>query len=206
MNRSISGPLPARRVYESRRKRRWWKMFASPLWLLLAAPALLLPLAAIILLDDEPLPSMVDQAIGALPLPGGVVATTASPLGKASPRLPLGLSLSLYNNSAQADAMRQSKDDSSGGSDYFTKEFAALHPTVLTRDDLLVSDLGFIYSTPLNIDFGVIIFQQFCSSRPGDPFYGVDLNAMPLSLTMRTALAASVSTKGTFALCGSFGR
>ena len=73
---------------------------------------------------------------------------------------------------------------------------------IASHQDLLVSDISLIYTTPFSTELGVILFQEFCSSRPGDPFYGVNINSLPLSLSMRTALASAVVTSGTFNLCG----
>ena len=185
-------------------------MFLSPLWLIIGAPALLLPILALTLWNDEPPPSMVEQAIGALPMPGNDNAGAAAPMGRQARNLPPDVSLSLYANSARADAMRQSKtagsDGQDEGSDYFSREFNLLHPATLAREDLLVSDLSLLYSTPLNVDLGVVIFQEYCSARPGDPFYGVDINTLPLSLGLRTAIARAMASNSGVAVCGQFGR
>ena len=42
----------------------------SPVWLVLAAPALLLPFGVVFLFEDEAMPSLVEQAVSSLPIPG----------------------------------------------------------------------------------------------------------------------------------------
>jgi hypothetical protein len=183
------------------RRRRLWKALASPRTALWAAPALLLPLLAIGLIDDERSASPIEQTIEALPVPVDQEAGTqplspgATPLGAAGTRLPTSVTMPIYNNSAQALAARMAltnvvvSDESQRTQDEMrTSEYDILHPRERMMDDLLVGQVNTLLTSPVAPDISVKIFQEYCNARPGDPYYGVDVTALPIDRDLLSAL------------------
>jgi hypothetical protein len=206
---------PARPTRRRRRKQ-WWKAFASPKWMLMAVPFLLMPLCALALLPPEEIPSPIETAIQALPSAGGVAdidvsKTPASPLG-AGPRLSSSVSLPLYANSAHSQAvvlaLRQAnRAAKSTDGDVFSTEYALLHPPSLSKEDLLIGDLALVSSTPLTMDLSVKIFEEYCNAQVGDAFYDLPIEALPIDPLLRQSLArfANMSDKGG-SFCSRLGR
>jgi hypothetical protein len=153
------------------RRRRWWRKFMSPVWLVLAAPALVLPLLVMILMDDGPAPSMVEQAITALPIPGdasdpeqgrtGRVAV----MGASGGALPASMSARLYSNSARADAARlaQRPEPRNEVVPFPITAYGLLHPRSLAGEDMMVGDFILLIRTPVP-DLSWAIFAAYCSS------------------------------------------
>lgn len=165
--------FPERRTL--RRRKRWWRKFMSPVWLLIAAPALALPLAAVVLFEEEPAPSGVEQAIAALPIPGdGSVpgresnAPRIAALGAPGTQLPSTVSASLYSNSARFSAERLDRrtDPRDAVPDVASISFALLHPRSMADEDMLVGDLALMLSTPAGPDFSWAILNAFCETQP----------------------------------------
>lgn len=192
-------PRPSRR----RRKLQWWRPLASPFVMLLAAPVLLAPVTVLVLLEMPTPPTPIEVAIGALPsVDHSSTADTATLQGG---RLPNNLTSSLYANSAAAAAASLGRADTNARpdtQDYASVEYGALHPQRMARDDFLVGQLAMIYSTPLTMDLSLQLFQEFCNAQPGDAFYGIPLDRLPIDpALLRGLVRYSSSNKGTGLSC-----
>ncbi len=150
-----------------RPRRRWWRKFMSPVWAGIAAPALALPLVAMILMDDGPAPSLVEQAILALPIPGDASDPGQSGrvevAGASGASMPASTTLSLYNNSARAAASRLAQRPEPGNAvpHFAAVSYTLLHPESLAGEDLLIGDVAMVFSTPVP-DLSWAIFSAFC--------------------------------------------
>lgn len=170
-----------------RPRRRWWRKFMSPVWAGFAAPALVLPLLAMILMDDGPAPSMVEQAMSALPIPGDA-SDPEQPgrqgrivvAGASGAAMPSNTMSSLYNNSARADATRiaQRSEPRATGPDVTSISYALLHPRSLAGEDLLIGDFALVLSTPVP-DMSWAIFGAFCRSDATERANLADLRINP---------------------------
>ncbi len=151
----------------------------SPIWLLLGAPALLLPLGILVLIDDDVPVSVVEQAISALPIPGNASdpdaardsggSSRVAALGTDTARMPASTSLTLYNNSARAEAARLGQRDDSPKPravvDLAAITYALLHPRYLAREDMLIGDYTLMMTTPLGSSLGLSLYREFCTAR-----------------------------------------
>ncbi len=197
--------MAAIRPTRRRRKTQWWKSFASPRLMLLAAPILLGPIAALIMFEDEVALSPIDLAIVSLPTAGDAAGGGSSTalLGSAASKLPNNVSLPLFANSARAAATRLARSDAGVAAgdadlDFASAEFAMLHPRTLAKEDLLIGSLAMVYSTPMNMDLSLKLFEEFCNASPEDPFYHVSMTALPIDPNLRLALErySTTATKG----------
>jgi hypothetical protein len=154
---------------------------------------LLLPLLAIAMNGQERAPSPIEQTIESLPVPVDAEAGTqplppgATPLGAAGTRLPTSVTMPIYNNSAQALAARMSvttpmlyHEEKPLQQDAETARYETLHPTERVMDDLLVGQVNTLLTSPVSPDLSLKIFQEFCNSQPGDPYYGVSITNLPI--------------------------
>ncbi len=168
--------------------------------MLIAAPMLIIPLAVLLWLDDEVVPSPIELAIAALPMAGDSTSDTAgaSPLGRIGSRLPNNVTLPLFANSAQVEAGRLGRADSASAAqhtdtDFASAEFAALHPRSLFREDLLIGSLRMVYSLP-NIDLSIKMFEEYCNASPNEASYQVPLAALPIDPSLRQAFGRLATT------------
>ncbi len=196
-------------VYPFRRRKRWWRKFASPRWLLIAAPALLLPLLAVTLFEEDDQPSAIEQALAALPLPGDAVLPAGGKrialLGKDARRVPPSASLQIYNNSARAEAERidQRQTVVAGDEDivdFDSATYAALHPRRLAGEDLMVGDLALLTQS-FAPDLSYIYFLEFCNATPDDRAFNTKLSDLPLSSGVLTALSTLQPGAGLASYC-----
>jgi hypothetical protein len=179
----------------------WWRTFASPKMLLLAAPAMVLPLVIVILSNNPTAPSPVEEAIQQLPVAGGP-STTASPNGNGRAGLPESVSVKLYADSARPDATPQSiaiVDETK--TDIDSAQYAVLHPLSMAREDLMIGQLALVFTSPLDAELSGRIFQEFCNAKPGDPFYNVSLNDLPIDGPLRDALVRWSSGSSSASVC-----
>ena len=189
---SLPGPYPFRR------RRRWWRKFASPRWVMIAAPVLALPVLAMVLFDQPPGPSDIEQAVGALPIAGAAGGHGRfAPLGAEAREVPTTTSASIYANSAVAAAvvMHQRDDNPADRAampfDFITATYAALHPARRAREDLLVGQYALL-RMPLMPDLSLSLLFQYCSSGPDDPGYGTPLDRLPINPNVVAALTSFI--------------
>jgi hypothetical protein len=174
---------------------------ASPRTALWAAPALLLPLFAIALTGQDRAPSPIEQTIESLPVPVDSEAGTqalppgATPLGAAGTRLPTSVTMPIYNNSAQALAARMfltapvvPNEINRTQEQIKTSEYEAVHPQQRMMDDLLVGQVNGLLTSPVAPDISAKIFQEYCNAKPGDPYYGVSLESLPIDRDLLASL------------------
>jgi hypothetical protein len=178
-------------IYPFRSRRRWWRKFASPRWLIYAGPVLLLPVVAVFLFTGDVPPTAIEQAISALPIPGNArdpaVANGGGrlqPLGTAVHQVPPSTSLEIYNRSAVVAAARLDRLDDGPApdediADYIIRTYAALHPQRAAKEDLLVGNYALL-AAPLALDLSRVVFHEFCTAQPGDPGYGTRLSDLPV--------------------------
>jgi len=195
-----------------RRRKRWWRQFMSPVWLALAAPALLLPLGAIFLFEDEAAPSMVEQAISALPIPGdasepgrGANAGRVASFGQGA--MPSTVSATLYSTSARADAARlaQRSEPRDAVPDITTTSYALLHPRSLADEDLLIGDYAMLVSLPGAPDFSWAIFQSFCQAPVNEGDRKVTLAQLPINPQVPAAIVNFLPANEYSKLCPRLG-
>lgn len=193
-----------------RRRKRWWRRFMSPVWLALAAPALVLPLLVMILMEDPAMPSMVEQAISSLPIPGDASDSDqpgrtgrVEVMGASGAAMPSTVAASLYNNSARAAAARlaQRSEPRDAVPDINTLSYALLHPRSLRGEDLLIGDLTLMTSTP-GPDLGWAIFNAYCQSAPTE---GVSLQELPIDQKVVSAIVNFVPVSEYARLCPRLG-
>ena len=196
-----------RPMLRRRRRAQWWKPFASPRLLLVAAPIMLGPLAALFWFEEAAVPTPIELAITSLPTAGNASGTgTARSSDRAllgEGRLPNNVSLSMFANSARVEQSRIARADIAAATrgsdkDFAAAEFAALHPPTMGREDLLIGTLGMVYSTPMNMDLSLKLFEEFCNAMPGDAYYQVSMDSLPIDPNLRRALDrfSSTSTHG----------
>ena len=196
-------------VYPFRRRKRWWRKFASPRWLLIAAPALLLPLLAVALFEDDEQPTPIEQALSALPLPGDAVLPKGgkrfSLLGNTTRGVTPSATLQIYNNSARAEAERIDQRATVGAGDqdivdFDSATYAALHPRSLAGEDLMVGDLALLTQS-FTPDLSYIYFLEFCNATPDDRTYTTKLSDLPLSSGILNALSTLQPGSGLSSYC-----
>jgi hypothetical protein len=197
-----------------RRRKQWWKAFASPRLMVIAVPALIFPLASVAVYESEPAPlSPVEQAIDALPLsPVGASAIGSggpgdvSPLGAGSARLQPALALKLAANSAGSRtavmALRNSElAPQDADRDFSLAEFSLLHPKSRSGDNYLIGDLALVYANPADSNLTADIYNAFCSARPSDPYYMVGVADLPIPLVLKLDIVKWQATPGTNGRC-----
>ncbi len=203
---------PAYHGHRRRRRKQWWKEFTSPVLMVIAVPALIFPIATAIVLrgTDTPL-TPVELTINGLPTAApteGFAETDASPLGAGDARLSLGAALPLYAASARPTAARLAARDSeraASGADrtFALTEFALLHPQARDRDNMLIGDLPLVYDNPATLDLSARIFQEYCTARPGDPYYTLSITALPINPALKAAVIQWEATPGVTSRCPS---
>jgi hypothetical protein len=181
------------------RWRRLAKSLARPQTVLWVAPALLLPFLAMALINEDNGPSPIEQTVAALPIP----VDQSNPAGAAAGGSPFGtgtapppsVTMPIYNKSAlaltvQMQAMNASRwdqpDQPFAMLDH--RDYQELHPASHTQDDLLVGEVNGLLTMPLSADISFKIFQAYCSAQPGDPFYSVDIKALPIDRDLLASL------------------
>jgi hypothetical protein len=204
-------PAPRGHRSRSRRRRQWWKAFASPRWLLAAAPALLLPLLAMFVFDDDPSPSPVEQAVLAMPVAGyaQMEDAGATPLGRRGAGLPSAMALPLFAGSARAEALRLSMrrdtlDDSvvqAMDRDIRSRQHALLHSRPQGREDHMMPQFQLLFATPAALEVMASILKDYCAARPGDVAFYVDATELPLPGPTIDALAGTMVTTDMAASC-----
>jgi hypothetical protein len=196
-----------------RRRKRWWRTFMSPVWLALAAPALLLPLGVIFLFEDDAAPSMVEQAISALPIPGdasepgqGADAARVAALGR-GPAVPSTVSATLYSTSARADAARLARrsEPRDAVPDIATTSYALLHPRSLADEDLLIGEYAMLVSMPGVPDFSWAIFQSYCQAPRNAGERKVTLAQLPINREVPAAIVNFLPASEHSKLCPRLG-
>ena len=189
------------------RWRRLAKKLSSPRTALWAAPALLLPILAAVMINEDIGPSPIEQTIEALPLPvaGQSAGATAlspgeSPLGAAGTTPSPSVTMPIYNNSAlaltaQMQAMNANRwyEPNAPLDELQQREYAALHPQERVGDDLLVGQVSTLLAMPISPDISFKIFLDFCNAKSGDPYYGVDVNSLPIDPELRASLVELAS-------------
>lgn len=190
------------RLPRSSRRSRWRriaKKLARPQTVLWAAPALLLPFLAMVLINEDIGTSPIEQTVASLPVPVDQSASAdtladASPFGSgASPGT--SVTMPIYNKSAlvlsaQMQAMNASRSyEPSQPVEMLERlDYAQLHPTERVQDDLLVGEINGLLTMPLSADLSVKIFREYCAAKPGDPFYTVDVNSLPIDKELLASL------------------
>ena len=158
------------RVRPIRRDKRWWRKFASPLWVLLGVPALIFPAALVVMMEDDGPRSAVEIAVSALPIAGDASAApdgkTANPFGEQSGSVPVSTASSLFSRSAQVAAVHPGTRIETAPAetevvDYKVLVFNALHPLNLASEDLLSSGANLQY-LPTGEQFAKIVYREFC--------------------------------------------
>jgi hypothetical protein len=195
------------------RRKRWWRKFMSPQWLLAAAPALLLPVFAMLILDEPTPPSAIEQAVAALPLPGAVVSSRGGRVamfGNSAGNVPPSASLQIYANSAPASIERMTGErvlqqqaqyaQSDKLVDFDNVTYAALHPRSLASEDLLAGDYALLTQSPTP-DMSFIYFLEFCNATPDDSTYYTKLSDLPLSSGVLMALNSTAASSGLANFC-----
>ena len=156
--------------------------------LLLAAPLMVLPVVVVILSDSAPAPSLIEQAIDQLPIAGGGPAG-ATRNANAGTGLPLGASLTLYAGSARADSTPASiSTDSETKIDIDSAQYNIMHPASMAREDLMIGQLELVFTSPMDTAVSGRIFREFCDAKPGDPYYNVGLERLPINGVLKDAL------------------
>ena len=194
-------------MHPIRRRKRWWRKFTSPRWLIYAAPALLLPLLIVLALDEDTGPSAIELAISALPIAGDASATTGTKavgaLGPASRQVPPSVASEIFSRSARVEAARFSLRSDAPDSgietvDYNTAIYAALHPRSLAGEDLLSGSYALL-TTPFGADLSALIFREFCvaNARAGDR----DTPTFKLSGELLASLASYIPLTDMNRLC-----
>jgi hypothetical protein len=195
-----------------RRRKQWWKAFASPKLMVIAIPALLCPIgAAMVLRSQDVALTPVEQTIDTLPSAGNAApaddgGADASPLGAGTQRLSPSAAMPLFAASARATSAMLALRDSAQAArptdhDYTVTEFSLLHPDELARDNMLIGDLGLVYNNPTGTDLSARIFQAYCAARPGDPFYAVNIDTLPITPALKQAAMAWQEIPGATGRC-----
>ena len=194
------------------RWRRLAKKLARPQTAFWAAPALLLPLVAAALISEESGPSPIEQTVASLPVPvdqsnpAAALADT-SPFGSgAAP--PTSVTMPIYNNSAlvlstQMQVMNANRwyEPAQPVEMLDRMDYAQLHPRERSQDDLLVGEVNGLLTTPLSVDLSVKLFRDYCSAQPGDPFYDLDVDALPIDKDLLASLQQLAELAPDSALC-----
>ena len=199
------------RGHHVHRRKRWWRQFASPIWLLLGAPALLLPLGIAALMDEDAPISMVEQAISALPIPGNAAdgadtdrTSRITALGTNTARMPAAMSTTLYRTSARAEAERLGQRDDAPVRarmvDIAALTHELLHPPRLAREDLLVGAYALLVSTPMGSSFGMSLYRDICAAPSEDATYGASLE-IPADSGMVVALSDFIPVSSQVSFC-----
>ena len=197
------------------RRKRWWRKFASPMWMLLAAPVMLLPLWAVVAGEAVHQPSAVEQAVASLPLPGDASLPKDADqrfalLGSPTRQLPASTSLRLYADSARvaSDAIRRTSvapgRAQQDGNDVDALTFDVLHPKAVADDDLLVGNYALL-TRSMSPDLSLAFFFEFCTAVAGDPGFGAKLSDLPLSDGMISALTTLTPGSGLAHACNRVG-
>jgi hypothetical protein len=179
--------------------RRLAKSLARPQTVLWVAPALLLPFLVMALVDEDSGMSPIEQTVAALPIP----VDQSNPAGSADAGSPFGtgaspspsVTMPIYNKSAlaitaQMLAMNANRWDQPDQPVAVLErmDYDALHPHEHVQDDLLVGEVNGLLTMPLSSDISFKIFQAYCSAAPGDPFYSVDVKALPIDRDLLASL------------------
>jgi|GEM_PF-4761969 len=217
MRQIVNQPYPGRRIRYVPQRKRWWRKFLSPWWLLLGAPLLLIPVLLMVF-EGDGAQSPVELAIAALPIAGdasdgGNDTTNAriAPLGSTA-RLPPSTSLSLYNNSARAEAARMSQRDAAAnsgrdaGTDFDEIEYKLMHPKLGGKEDFLVGDFKNLFTMPTAANLSWVLFHEFCTAKPDDPYFGVGTDKLPIDPIIVKALLDFVPSNDQVSYCPRLGR
>ena len=169
-------------------------MFASPWWLVGVAPVMILPVLMMVFYDPAEGPSLIDQAVEALPLPGdaGTEEGGAKLFGAKAGQVPPTVALRLYANSARVAVERPERRDDGPDLkdmvlDYEAASYAVLHPRGLAAEDLLAGDFGLL-TRAMSPDLSFNLLAEYCAAVPEDPYYTVKLSELPLSQGMLLSL------------------
>jgi hypothetical protein len=179
--------------------RRVAKKLARPQTAFWAAPALLLPFMAMALINEDIGTSPIEQTVASLPVPVDqsnpiqALADT-SPFGSgASP--PPSVTMPIYNKSAlvlstQMQVMNANRwyEPSHPVEMLERLDYAQLHPRERVQDDLLVGEVSGLLTMPLSADLSIRLFREYCSAQPGDAFYGMDVNSLPIDKDLLASL------------------
>jgi hypothetical protein len=182
------------RLPRTSRRSRWRrvaKKLARPQVALWAAPVLLLPFLAMALINEDGGPSPIEQTVAALPVPVDQ-SSSAEALADSSPfcsgaAAPTSITMPIYNKSAlvlttQMQVMNANRwyEPSQPVEMLERMDYAQLHPRERVQDDLLVGEINGLLTMPLSADLSIKLFREYCSAQPGDAFYGMDVNSLPI--------------------------